>query len=107
MSPNRYNDTVKYEIKTTQDFDKWLKKIRDKKVLHRLDVRFNRIANGNFGDAKQIAANLFELRFFFGSGYRIYYTVRKKKIVLLLCGGDKSSQSKDIAQAKNLLGLLR
>jgi putative addiction module killer protein len=48
---------MEYEIKTTQDFDKWLKKIRDKKVLHRLDVRFNRIANGNFGDAKQIAAN--------------------------------------------------
>ena len=98
---------MKYELETTQDFDKWLKQIRDKRVLHRFDVRFNRISNGNFGDAKQVGANLFELRFFFGSGYRIYYTVRKQKIVLLLCGGDKSSQSKDITQAKNLLELLR
>ena len=98
---------MKYEIETTQDFDKWLKKIRDKNVLHRFDVRFNRISNGNFGDVKQVDVKLFELRFFFGSGYRIYYTVRKQKIVLLLCGGDKSSQSKDIAQAKNLLELLR
>ena len=98
---------MKYEIETTRDFDKWLKKIRDKRVLHRFDVRFNRISKGNFGDAKAVGANLFELRFFFGSGYRIYYTVRKKKIVLLLCGGDKSSQSNDIAKAKNLLKLLR
>jgi len=98
---------MQYELETTQYFDKWLKKIRDKRVLHRFDVRFNRIVNGNFGDAKQVATNLFELRFFFGSGYRIYYTIRKKKIVLLLCGGDKLSQSKDIAKAKNLLKELR
>ncbi|MFH1633364.1 MAG: type II toxin-antitoxin system RelE/ParE family toxin [Chloroflexota bacterium] len=98
---------MKYELETTQDFDKWLKQIRDKRVLHRFDVRFNRISNGNFGDAKQVGTNLFELRFFFGSGYRIYFTVRKQKIVLLLCGGDKSSQSKDITQAKKLLELLR
>ncbi|RLD02982.1 MAG: type II toxin-antitoxin system RelE/ParE family toxin [Chloroflexota bacterium] len=98
---------MKYEIETTQDFDKWLKRIRDKRVLHRFDIRFNRISSGNFGDTKQVGVNLFELRFFFGSGYRIYYTIRKQKIVLLLCGGDKSSQSKDIIQAKNLLGLLR
>ena len=98
---------MKYEVETTEEFDKWLKKIRDKKVLHRFDVCFNRIINGNFGDAKQVATNLFELRFFFGSGYRIYSTIRKKKIVLLLCGGDKLSQSKDIAKAKYLLGELR
>lgn len=98
---------MKYEIETTLEFDKWLKKIRDKTVLHRFDVRFNRLAKGNFGDAKQIATNLFELRFFFGSGYRIYYTIRDNKIVLLLCGGDKSTQSKDIAKAKRLLSQLR
>ena len=98
---------MKYELETTKNFDKWLRKIRDKRVLHRFDVRFNRIINGNFGDAKQVAANLFEIRFFFGSGYRIYYTIRKKKIVLLLCGGDKSSQSDDIAKAKDLLKELR
>ncbi len=98
---------MKYEIETTQDFDKWLRKIRDKTVRYRFDVRFNRIAKGNFGDAKQIDTTLFELRFFFGSGYRIYFTVRNNKIIILLCGGDKSTQSRDIAKAKNLLDRLR
>ena len=94
---------MKYEIDTTPQFDKWLKKLRDRTVLSRFDIRFNRIAKGNFGDTKKIAASLFELRFFFGSGYRIYYTIRNGKIILLLCGGDKSTQSKDITQAKTIL----
>ena len=98
---------MKYEIETTQEFEKWLRKIRDKTILHRFDVRFNRLAKGNFGDAKQIAADLFELRFFFGSGYRVYYTIRNNKVVILLCGGDKSTQSRDIDKAKNLLSQLR
>jgi putative addiction module killer protein len=98
---------MKYEIETTLEFDKWLKKIRDKTVLHRFDIRFNRLTKGNFGDAKQIATNLFELRFFFGSEYRVYYTIRDNKIVILLCGGDKATQNKDIAKAKHLLSQLR
>ncbi len=98
---------MKYEIETTQEFEKWLRKIRDKTILHRLDVRFNRLAKGNFGDSKQIATDLFELRFFFGSGYRVYYTIRNNKVVILLCGGDKSTQRRDIAKAKSLLSQLR
>lgn len=98
---------MKYEIETTKEFDKWLRGIRDKTVLHRFDIRFNRLAKGNFGDAKQIAADLFELRFFFGSGYRVYYTIRNNKVVILLCGDDKSSQSRDIAKAKSLFSQLR
>ncbi len=97
---------MKYEIERTLYFKKRVKKIRDKTIVSRFEVRFNRIAKGNFGDAKQIATNLFELRFFFGSGYRIYYTIQNGKIVLLLCGGDKSTQSKDVAQAKVLLNQL-
>lgn len=98
---------MKYEIETTQEFDKWLRNIRDKTVLHRFDIRFNRLAKGNFGDAKQIAADLFELRFFFGSGYRVYYTIKNNKIVILLCGGDKSTQRKDVTKAISLLSQLR
>jgi putative addiction module killer protein len=98
---------MKYEIETTEEFDKWLRNIRDKTVLHRFDIRFNRLAKGNFGDAKQIAADLFKLRFFFGSGYRVYYTIRNNKIVLLLCGGDKSTQRKDVTKAISLLSQLR
>ena len=98
---------MKYEIETTSNFDRWLGKIRDKRVLHRFDARFNRLRKGNFGDAKQLAVDLFELRFFFGSGYRVYYTIRDRKIVLLLCGGDKSSQSKDIEKANSLLNEIK
>ena len=97
---------MKYEIETTPYFDRWLKKIRDKTTLHRFDIRFNRIAKGNFGDVKQIDTNLFELRFFFGGGYRVYYTIQNGKIIILLCGGDKSTQNKDIANAKNILAQL-
>jgi len=70
-----------------------------RKVLARLD----RLKNNNSGDYKRINNNLFELRFFFGSGLRIYYTIRSKQVILLLVGGDKSSQSKDIKRAKQIL----
>lgn len=69
------------------------------KVVKRLE----RIYDDNFGDYKQIAPNLFELRFFFGSGYRIYYTIKDDVIVILLYAGDKSEQKKDIEIAKNYL----
>lgn len=73
------------------------------KVVKRLE----RIYDDNFGDFKQIAPNLFELRFFFGKGYRIYYTIEDDVVVILLYSGDKSAQSKDIAIAKNYLQELK
>ena len=69
------------------------------KIIKRLE----RIYDDNFGDYKQIAPNLFELRFFFGKGYRIYYTMQDNIIVILLYSGDKSSQQKDIEIAKSYL----
>ncbi len=65
--------------------------------------RFDHIRLGNFGDHKAIAENLFELRFFFGPGYRAYYTIKDGKVVFLLCGGDKSAQNKDIDKARRIL----
>ena len=59
--------------------------------------------NGSFGDCKQLSGNLFELRFFFAGGLRIYYTIRAEKIVLLLAGGGKATQHKDIATAEKLM----
>lgn len=73
------------------------------KVVKRLE----RIYDDNFGDFKQIAPNLFELRFFFGKGYRIYYTIEDDVVVILLYSGDKSAQSRDIAIAKNYLQELK
>ena len=69
------------------------------KIIKRLE----RIYDDNFGDYKQIAPNLYELRFFFGSGYRIYYTIQNDIVVILLYAGDKSDQKKDIKIAKRYL----
>ncbi|SMM97690.1 FIG022160: hypothetical toxin [uncultured Candidatus Thioglobus sp.] len=92
-----------YQIKTTATFDKWHKNIKDKQTLTRIDIRINRIRKGNFGDHKQIAQHLFELRLFFGSGYRIYWTIKNHQIILLLSAGDKKTQKADIKLAKQLL----
>ena len=92
-----------YKLHSTSTFDKWLAKLKDRSTRNRLLTRLDRIETGNFGDFKQIDTNLFELRFFFGAGLRIYYTIRNGQVVLLLAGGDKSTQTKDIAKAKELL----
>jgi putative addiction module killer protein len=98
-----YTHAMTYEIKTTEIFDKWLSSIKDKTTKSRILARLARVENGNFGDHKEIERRLFELRFFFGSGYRIYYTKQGSTIILLLNGGDKSTQQKDITQAEKLL----
>ena len=98
---------MKYELHSTRRFDKWFSKIKDAIIKRRILARLARVENGNFGDFKQIHANLFELRFFFGSGLRIYYTIRDNRIILLLVGGDKSSQQSDIQKAKNLLNEMK
>lgn len=97
---------MKFIIVTTAKFDKWFKSIKDKTTRYRLESKINQVARGNFGDHKPIDSNIGELRFFFAGGIRIYYTIRGNEIVLLLNGGDKSTQSKDIATAKDLFSQL-
>lgn len=94
---------MKYEIETTEEFDSWFLTLKDKTVKNKLLSRIDRVKNGNFGDFKPLEANLFELRFFFGSGFRIYYTIKNGLIVFLLTGGDKSTQQNDIKNALSLL----
>ena len=77
--------------------------VDDSSLKIKVLARLSRVENANFGDSKQLGDNLFELRFFFGSGFRIYYTIKEGRIVLLLVGGDKSSQQKDIDKAEVLL----
>lgn len=98
---------MKYELQSTQTFDRWLSSLKNGTVKNQLLSRFARLENGHFGDFKPLEENLFELRCFFGGGLRVYYTIRQKQIVLLLAGGDKSSQSRDIEKAKDLLKTLR
>lgn len=69
----------------------------------RINQRILRIEDGNFGDYKKLSDDISELRFTFGKGYRVYYTERNNKIILLINGGDKSKQSKDIEKAQELL----
>ncbi|MGE4266344.1 MAG: type II toxin-antitoxin system RelE/ParE family toxin [Deferribacterales bacterium] len=84
-----------------EPFNEWLSTL-EKSIKLRILRRLDRIAMGNFGDHKQIDGNVYELRFFFGSGYRIYFGKDGETLVVLLCGGDKSSQNKDIETARSL-----
>lgn len=81
-------------------FFEWLTSLRDSSARARIMVRLNRLKAGNLGDHKSVGGGVFELRMSFGPGYRIYYGEDGSTIVVLLCGGDKSSQSKDIQRAK-------
>ena len=103
LYPTRYTQFMKYKLQSTQQYDKWFSKLKESTDKIRILARLNRVENGNFGDFKQISPGLFELRFFFGAGYRIYYTIKDDKVVFLLAGGNKSNQEKDIEKAAELL----
>lgn len=91
------------EILQTDEFIKWMKRLRDANARARINVRIRRISlSGNFGDVKPVGDGVYELRINYGPGYRVYYSQRGREIVLLLIGGDKSSQQKDIDKAKKL-----
>lgn len=97
---------MKYDLQSTQTFNRWLSNLKDRTVKNQLLSRLARVENGNFGDFKTLEANLFELRCFFGGGLRVYYTIRHAQVVLLLVGGNKTSQERDIEKAKDLLRTL-
>lgn len=94
---------MKYELRKTEIFDRWMTRLKDRSAKIKILARLDRVENGNFGDHKKIDKNLFELRFFFGPGYRIYYTIKGNTVVILLTGGNKTTQTKDIKKATALL----
>lgn len=89
------------DIRETERFSKWFKSLRDRIAVKAITKRLVRLAAGLYGDCKRIE-NIFELRVDVGPGYRIYFTKKENRIILLLVGGDKSTQGKDIALAKEL-----
>ena len=103
VSSARYTKGMKYELRSTKQYDKWLAGIKDRQARNRILRRIDSMVIGSFGDHKTISANLFELRMFFSPGFRVYYTIQRREIIFLLAGGDKSSQKKDIAKARELL----
>ena len=88
-----------YEVRRTAAFMDWLAGLRDVQSRARIAKRIDRIEQGNLGDAKSVGGGVSELRFAFGPGYRVYYTMRGSVVVILLCGGDKDSQDRDIERA--------
>jgi len=83
-----------------EPFTDWFKKLKDKRAQARIDVRIARVRTGNFGDSKSVGEDVYELRLDYGPGYRVYFGKIESTIILLLCGGDKSSQADDIRKAK-------
>ena len=89
-------------IKQTKLYMRWYEQLKDRQAKARIAVRIRRMQFGNFGDAKSVGDGVSELRFAFGPGYRVYFTERNGEIIILLAGGDKSTQKRDIEKAKQL-----
>lgn len=88
-----------YSILTTEQFDDWFESLRDRKAKSLVQVRIDRMEGGNFGDCQPVGNGVSELRIHYGAGYRVYFKRSGLEIVVLLVGGDKSTQPKDIKAA--------
>ena len=91
-----------YMVIVSETFHRWLRALRDRQAQARIAVRLDRVSEGNFGDHRSVGQGVSELRINVGQGYRVYYTIRDKTVVLLLCGGDKASQQQDIHRAHQM-----
>lgn len=91
-----------FEIRKTETFAKWLDELRDTKARARIQVRIERLVFGNPGDVKPVGEGVSELRIDHGVGYRVYYTMRERTVVILLAGGAKRTQTTDIKVALRL-----
>ena len=83
-------------------YEKWIKNLRDERARYRINARIERLKQGNPGDVKPAGEAVSEMRIDYGPGYRVYYKDTGKEIVILLCGGDKTTQDEDIKQAKEI-----
>lgn len=88
-----------YEIRRTPEFDQWFDGLRDRMTKLRLAARLRKASSGNLGDVKPVGEGVYEMREFFGPGWRMYFVQRGPVVVVMLGGGDKSSQQSDIAAA--------
>jgi putative addiction module killer protein len=91
-----------YQLRQTEVFAAWLAGLRDVKAQARILARLESARLGNLGDCKAIGAGLREMRIHIGAGYRVYFVQKKEMILVLLCGGSKSSQTRDITRAKKI-----
>jgi putative addiction module killer protein len=93
-----------YSIEKTIEFDKWLRKLKDLRAKAKILFRIQKIENdGHFGDCEPVGNGIRELKIDYAKGYRVYFKESDRKIIILLIGGDKSTQQKDIEKAKEIL----
>ena len=90
------------EVRTTARFTKWFTSLKDRRAKARIQARIDRVEMGHFGDVAPVGEGVSELRTFYGPGYRVYFVQKDAVVVILLSGGDKSSQKADIAKAKEI-----
>ena len=98
VQPREIQNYVKAD--NTSPFEEWYNSLRDNKAKNRIQLRLDRILEGNLGDYRSVGEGVFELRIDYGPGYRVYFGQIGAIIVFLLCGGDKSTQNRDIRTAK-------
>ena len=91
-----------FELRRTDEFMTWLTSLRDRAAAQRIAVRLDRMELGNFGDVQPVGEGVSEVRIHFGPSYRLYFVRRGDVVIVLLCGGDKSTQARDITRAKQL-----
>ena len=94
-----YNQPTPWCVETTQAFDDWLHGLKDRAVRVRLIRRLVRAANGNLGDVRSVGEGVFEMREHVGAGWRMYFVNRGDRLIVMLGGGDKRTQSRDVARA--------
>jgi putative addiction module killer protein len=90
------------ELRKTREFDRWLSRLKDRQARAKIDIRLRHLSAGHAGDQKAVGDGVHELRVHCGPGYRVYFTRRGTALVIILAGGDKSSQVKDIRLAQQL-----
>jgi len=96
------------DIRRTEEFDKWLLKLRDKRAVAKILLRIQRIEEyGHYGDCESVGGEIRELRIHYAKGYRIYLSEQGRTVVILLSGGTKASQSRDIKRAQEILRLIK
>ena len=91
-----------YEVVQTREFERWQRGLRDSRAVARVTTAVECLQLGLVGDYKSVGGGVSEIRITYGPGYRLYYTMKGKQLVILLCGGSKSSQKRDIARARKL-----
>ena len=90
------------EVIQSSTFRRWIRRLRDRRAVARINARLRNVSIGNLGDTTSVGDGVFEMRIHYGPGYRLYFLREGPAVIVLLCGGDKDSQSRDIERARSL-----